>query len=579
VRILLAYLTVFIVWGSTYLVIRIGVRDLPPALFASSRFLIAGGIALTLAAIARRRFPATAGEWATQAAVGSLLLFVANGLVVWSEQWVPSGFAALIVATVPLFVAAIDSLLPRGDRLGPVGWTGLFIGLAGVALLVVPGLSGGHGVQIEPKGVLALLVASLSWSSGSVLAKRRPVNCDFFVAAGIQGLTGGLLLAAVGLATGEAARFHLTERAVVSILYLAVLGSLLGYSAYVYLLRAVPPAKAATYAYVNPVVAVVLGAIVLSEPLNLQVGLAAAVILGGVAMVQASRVRGARRRSMAVAADGESGLPRGAPAGEAPLAQLRLERPLAVFDLETTGLYPQKDRIVEIAIVKVHPDGRREVYARRVNPGVPIPPEVSRIHGIRDEDVAGEPRFKEVAAEVLDLLSGCDFAGFNVERYDLPLLQAEFVRAGLALRIEGRAILDASSIFHRKEPRHLAAAYRFYCGRDLAGAHSAQADAEACVEILDAQLARYDDLPRDAAGLHAWSHPRAADRVDLMGKFVWVEQEACFSFGKNQGRRLSDVASSERSYLDWLVRADGFPPDAVEIVQAALRGEFPRRDS
>lgn len=495
-KIVLAYLTVFFVWGSTYLVIRVGVQDLPPALFAGARFLLAGVAGVAFALAARRRFPATAGEWGTLAAVGILLLFVANGLVVWSEQWVPSGLAALIVATAPLFIATIDSLLPRGESLSGTGWAGLFIGLSGVALLVAPGLLGGGGVTLEAKGVAALCIASLSWSAGSVLAKRRPVNCDFFVAAGVQSLVAAIALGATGLAFGEAARFHLTWRGAFSILYLAALGSLAGYSAYVYLLREVPPAKAATYAYVNPVVAVILGSLILSEPLNLQVGLAAGVILAGVAMVQIARMRSRGSRSLA-GAEARVGAGAASPS-------LDLARPLAVFDLETTGLDVERDRIVEIAIVKMFPDGRRERYLQRVNPGVPIPPEAARVHGIRDEDVASAPGFSEIAAEVEHLLEGADLAGFNAARFDLPLLAAEFARAGRTLPLDGRAVLDAALIFHRKEPRHLAAALRFYCGRDLAGAHSADADAEACLDILEAQLARYTDLPRDVPGLDAW---------------------------------------------------------------------------
>jgi len=541
-KIILAYLTVFIVWGSTYLVIRIGVQDLPPALFASVRFLLAGAAALGIALAARKRFPTTRGDWGTLVAIGLLLLFIANGLVVWSEQTVPSGLAALLIATAPLFVAVIDAMLPRGGRLSAVGWAGLFVGLAGVALLVAPGLLG-RGIALDPRGVAGLCIASLSWSAGSVLAARRPVNCDFLVAAGIQSLAAAAALGATGLALGEAARFHLTARGAFSIVYLAALGSLLGYSAYVYLLRHVPPPKAATYAYVNPVVAVLLGALVLSEPLDLQVIVAATVILGGVAMVQIARMRAGRRGArvglgtalLAPTADAAHGeetapapgerpapvaAPAAAPGAAAALGAaagvsraLRLDRPLAVIDLETTGLDVQRDRIVEIAIVKLHPDGRRERLVRRVNPGVPIPYPATRVHGIRDEDVAAAPPFAELAAEIERLLEGADLAGFNAIRYDLPLLACEFARAGRPAVLEGRAVLDAAFIFHRKEPRHLAAALRFYCGRDLEGAHSAGADAEACLDILEAQVAHYADLPCDAADLGAWCGAARASRV------------------------------------------------------------------
>jgi DNA polymerase-3 subunit epsilon len=190
------------------------------------------------------------------------------------------------------------------------------------------------------------------------------------------------------------------------------------------------------------------------------------------------------------------------------MRHLALERPLVFIDLETTGVSPVTDRIVEVAMIKVHPDGRRETMTRRVNPGVPIPPESSRLHGIADADVAGAPVFAQIAGEVLAFIGGADLAGFNIHRFDLPVLQRQLADAGRPLAMEGRAVVDAQVIYHRRVPRDLAAAYRLYCGKELTGAHGAAADNEACVEVLDAQLAAYPDLPRTPQGLAERFAPR-----------------------------------------------------------------------
>jgi DNA polymerase-3 subunit epsilon len=190
------------------------------------------------------------------------------------------------------------------------------------------------------------------------------------------------------------------------------------------------------------------------------------------------------------------------------MRHLALERPLVFIDLETTGVSPVTDRIVELAMIKVHPDGRRETITRRVNPGVPIPPESSRLHGITDADVAAAPVFARVADEVLAFIGDADLAGFNIHRFDLPVLQRELADAGRPLAMEGRAVVDAQVIYHRRVPRDLAAAYRLYCGKELVGAHGAAADIEACVEVLDAQLAAYPDLPRTPPGLAERFAPR-----------------------------------------------------------------------
>ena len=251
---------------------------------------------------------------------------------------------------------------------------------------------------------------------------------------------------------------------------------------------------------------------------------------------------------------------------------LELERPLAFFDLETTGIDPLRDKIVEIAIVRVDPDGSRRGMTRRVNPGRPIPPEATAVHGIHDRDVANAPSFPEIAREVLDLLADADLAGFNVRRFDVPLLDREFKDCGLDLALTQRRVVDAMTIFHKKEPRDLTAAVRFFLDRDHAGAHGAEADVLASIDVLEAQLSRYDDLPRTVDGLDAWCNPAPPGAVDRAGKFVLREGQIVFAFGRQKGRALSEVARVQRDYLEWILKQD-FPEDARVLVAKALRGE------
>jgi DNA polymerase III subunit epsilon len=257
------------------------------------------------------------------------------------------------------------------------------------------------------------------------------------------------------------------------------------------------------------------------------------------------------------------------------MRNLTLERSLAFFDLETTGTSPSSDRIVEIAIVVVQVDGGRESFVRRVHPGCPIPPDATAIHGISDADVASAPGFREIAPRVVGLLEGCDLAGFNVLSYDLPLLQAEFDRADVSFSSEGRRIVDAQRIYHRKEPRNLAAAVRFYTGEELAGAHGAEADTLATLEVLDAQIARYPDLPRDVEGLARVSRPD--DWADSQGKLGWSGEELVLRFGKHRDQPLRKLARAEASYLQWILDSD-FPEDTKQMIRAVLAGESPRRE-
>ncbi len=258
------------------------------------------------------------------------------------------------------------------------------------------------------------------------------------------------------------------------------------------------------------------------------------------------------------------------------MKNLRLDRPLVVFDLETTGVDPATDRIVEISCLRLAPDGGREIRTRRLNPERAIPPGATAVHGITDADVRDEPTFRQIARSLLDWIDRADLAGFNIARFDVPLLDREFRDCGLDFGLSERRVLDAMVVFHRKEPRDLSAAVRFYLGREHEAAHSAQADVDVTAELIDAQLARYEDLPRSVEALDAWVRGGRSDGVDSRGKFVWREGEAVFAFGKHQGASLRQVAAEAPGYLQWIVGSD-FPDDAKAIVAAALRGEFPDR--
>ncbi len=258
------------------------------------------------------------------------------------------------------------------------------------------------------------------------------------------------------------------------------------------------------------------------------------------------------------------------------MKNLQLDRPLVIFDLETTGTDPATDRIVEIAVLRIEPDGATRSRTRRIHPGQPIPPEATRVHGIGDDDVRDAPPFERIARGLLEFLAGADLAGVNVRRFDVPLLDRELRDCGLDLGLTDRRIVDAMTIFHRKEPRDLSAAVRFYLDREHTGAHAAQADLEATLAVLEAQLERYPDLPRSVEELDAWSRPNA-DAVDHAGKLVWKDGEVTVAFGKHRGKKLSELARELPDYLDWILAAD-FADDVKDLARQALRGELPRRD-
>jgi len=267
------------------------------------------------------------------------------------------------------------------------------------------------------------------------------------------------------------------------------------------------------------------------------------------------------------------------------MRRLVITRPLVFFDLETTGVDPRNDRIVEVSLLKAFPPDAAGkvpeplVKTRRVNPGMPIPPGATAIHHITDADVADEPTFEKIARSLFDLLQDCDFAGFGVRRFDLPLLAAEFKRAGLEFDYKTRHVIDGKDIFHYKEPRTLSAAYALYCGGELKSAHSAEADMLASRDVILAQLERYEDLPTDVATLATVGVPAAdPDAFDPEGKLKWIGEDVVLNFGKARGKSLRELSGGDRGLLEWILRSD-FSDEIKTAVRNALAGRFPVRET
>ncbi len=244
--------------------------------------------------------------------------------------------------------------------------------------------------------------------------------------------------------------------------------------------------------------------------------------------------------------------------------KLKLERPLIFFDLETTGTNITHDRIVELSYIKVYPDGSDERKTRRLNPEMPIPAESTAIHHITDADVANEPTFRQIAKSLLEIFEGCDIAGYNSNKFDVPVLMEEFGRCGINFDITGRRFIDVQNIFHKKEQRTLIAAYKFYCGGDLTDAHSALADTEATYEVLLGQLDKYDDLENDVEYLAKFSS--VGRNVDLAARIVLNDKdEPVFNFGKHKGKTVKDVLRREPSFYDWIMQGD-FPKNTKDVL-------------
>ncbi len=246
--------------------------------------------------------------------------------------------------------------------------------------------------------------------------------------------------------------------------------------------------------------------------------------------------------------------------------KLNLIKPICFFDLETTGISITKDRIVEISILKVYPDGKEESKTWLVNPEMVIPAEVVEIHGISNEDVADKPTFKVLAKDIYNMVKDSDLGGFNSNRFDIPLLAEEMLRAGIDFDMKSRLAVDVQTIFHKMEQRTLVAAYKFYCNKNLEGAHSAAADTNATYEVLKAQIEKYDELENDTKFLADFSSRKKF--ADFAGFIAYNEDGLeCFSFGKHKDKLVTDVLEKEPGYFGWLLNAD-FPLYTKKILTA-----------
>ena len=251
--------------------------------------------------------------------------------------------------------------------------------------------------------------------------------------------------------------------------------------------------------------------------------------------------------------------------------QLNLRNPLIFFDLETTGINIVKDRIVEISYVKVFPNGKEESKTLRINPGMPIPPESTAIHGITDEDVKDCPLFKDVAKTLAAQFEGCDLAGFNSNRFDITLLSEEFLRAGVNIDLSRRKFIDVQTIFHKMEQRTLSAAYKFYCGKSLENAHTASADTMATYEVLKAQLDKYPELENDVTFLSKFSS--FSNNVDFAGRMIYNEKgQEVINFGKYKGRLVEEVLSVDPGYYSWMMNSDFSLNTKQKLTEIKLRG-------
>jgi DNA polymerase-3 subunit epsilon len=262
---------------------------------------------------------------------------------------------------------------------------------------------------------------------------------------------------------------------------------------------------------------------------------------------------------------------------------LHLKNPLAIFDLETTGVNVSSDRIIELAVIKMMPNGEKLEKVMRVNPGIPIPEESSMIHGIYDKDVADAPLFKDVARELVKFLDNCDLAGFNILKFDAPLLIEELDRANVNFSLQGRKLIDAQKIFHLMEKRTLSAAYEFYCNKKLEGAHGAYADTNATMEVILSQMERYqgqkviDNLGNEIGkideSLESLHKLSVHNMVDLAGRMVYNDDGVeVFNFGKNKNKSVAEIIKTQQGFYDWMMKGD-FPADTKrKLTEIKLRG-------
>ncbi|MDA0578480.1 MAG: exonuclease domain-containing protein [Verrucomicrobia bacterium] len=257
------------------------------------------------------------------------------------------------------------------------------------------------------------------------------------------------------------------------------------------------------------------------------------------------------------------------------MSKLKLYRPLAMFDIEATGTNPQTDRIIDLAIILAQPDGKQKTHEFRLNPGIPIPAEATAVHGIYDKDVSDCPHFKDKAREIEAAFANADLAGFNLLRFDIPMLIEEFMRVGIEFDITERRVVDVQRIFHKKEPRDLTAALSFYCQEMHLGAHGALPDADATLRVLEAQLERYPDLPGDVGELDTFCNPRDPTWVDREGRLKWSGDDIVLNFGKKKGESLKAIVREDPGFVKWMLRSN-FPRDVKTIIEDAQRGVWPK---
>ncbi len=254
--------------------------------------------------------------------------------------------------------------------------------------------------------------------------------------------------------------------------------------------------------------------------------------------------------------------------------KLQLSRPLAFIDLETTGVNISNDRIVEIGIVKILPDGTKQVKRKLINPLMPIPAGASDVHGITDEMVKDAPSFKQVANEIKQFIDNCDMGGYNSNRFDVPMLIEEFLRAGIEFSVEGRKLVDVQKVFHMMEQRTLSAAYKFYCNKSLEGAHSAEVDATATWEVLEAQVERYPQIGATVESIVKFTGED--EIVDFARRFVKEKGVEVFNFGKHKGKPVVQVLKEEPQYYDWMMKGD-FPMDTKQKLTEILNRTLLRK--
>ena len=255
---------------------------------------------------------------------------------------------------------------------------------------------------------------------------------------------------------------------------------------------------------------------------------------------------------------------------------MKLKNSLVVLDVESTGVWVEKDKVIEVAFIKYSPEGKREVLHSRVNPGMAIPPVITELTGISDADVKDAPFFKDIALRMLDFMGFADLGGFNIEKFDLPLLEREFFEAGHKFEWQLRKIYDAQKVYHLNEKRDLTAAYQFYCAKELVGAHSALADSEAVYEILEKQVVKYGEGAEELAALDKFEYRDRSKYHDSEGKFCWWDGKLYPTFGKYRRKMpLDEIVKKDTDYLNWILKSD-FKEDVKDLIRAALKGVMPK---